>query len=239
MNWKGYFKGLLPPKSSFRVASSGRATICFLRDFSTVLNSFRYSLEAHPSGSNVQSISLRTVTKRSRISPQLSPPYLFFLALLILLASGCQRASNVSSLKVGDKAPPFNLKLLSGDTKDLSVYQGKGLVITFMSSWCPCSKQSIPLFKEAYAVYKDKGVEFLMIGIQDGRGKFERFVEERGIPFPAGYDKGDRIASAYGVHSPPTTVFIGRDGEVKRVFYGNIGRDIGKETFFKWIDEVV
>lgn len=164
---------------------------------------------------------------------------LFLLSLLILLASGCQKVDSVASLRVGDKAPSFNLKLLSGDTKDLTAYQGKGLVITFMASWCPCSKQSIPLFKEAYRAYEDKGVEFLMIGIQDGRGKFERFVEEKGIPFPAGYDKGDRIALAYGVNSPPTTVFIGRDGEVKRVFYGNIGRDIGQEEFFKWIDEVV
>ena len=111
-----------------------------------------------------------------------------------------------------------------GEKSHLDLYSGKGLAITFMSSWCPCSNDSIPLMNGAYTDNKDKNLAFLMVGIQDSRAKFRQFVEKWQIPFPAGYDEGNRIAREYGVHSPPTTIFIDRNGDVKRVFYGNIAK---------------
>jgi len=157
----------------------------------------------------------------------------FFLSILI---TGCMEDKG-KILQIGQKAPPFSLDLLDGKQTSLDQYAGKGLAITFMSSWCPCSKDSIPFFKEAYKKYKNDNIQFLMIGIQDARGKFEKIVAKWKVPFPAGYDKGDRIARDYGVQAPPTTIFIDKDGSVKRVFYGNI-KDKEKE-FPQWIEEIL
>jgi len=44
--------------------------------------------------------------------------------------------------------------MLDGKQSSLEQYAGKGLVITFMSSWCPCSNDSMPLMKQAYANHK-------------------------------------------------------------------------------------
>lgn len=139
-------------------------------------------------------------------------------------------------LQVGEKAAPFALELVSGKQSQLEQYAGKGLVITFMSSWCPCSNDSMPLMKQAYAKHGSQ-VAFLMIGIQDSRSKFEKFVEKWQVPFPAGYDKGDRIAADYGVSSPPTTFFIDKSGIVKRAFYGNIAKK--PEEFQRWVEEII
>ena len=76
-----------------------------------------------------------------------------------------------------------------------------------------------------------------MVGIQDARSKFEKIVAKWDVPFPAGYDKGERIARDYGVSAPPTTIFIDKTGAVKRVFYGNI-KDKEKE-FPQWIEEII
>jgi len=76
-----------------------------------------------------------------------------------------------------------------------------------------------------------------MIGIQDSRSKFEKYVQKWGVPFSAGYDKGDRIAKDYGVGSPPTTFFIDKNGIVKRAFYGNIAKK--PDEFQQWIKEIL
>lgn len=151
------------------------------------------------------------------------------------LISGCSEESR-PLLQVGEKAAPFTLELIGGKQSQLEQYAGKGLVITFMSSWCPCSNESMPLMKQAYAEHGNGEVAFLMVGIQDSRSKFEKYVEKWDVPFPAGYDKGDRIANVYGVSSPPTTFFIDRNGIVKRAFYGNIAKK--PDEFRQWVEEI-
>lgn len=161
------------------------------------------------------------------------------LCLTFLLAgilSGCAEDSR-PLLQVGEKAVPFSLELLDGGTSRMENYAGKGLVITFMSSWCPCSNESIPLMKQAHARHKDDPVVFLLVGIQDSRSKFEGFVKKWEVPFPTGYDKSDRIAKDYGVSSPPTTFFIDRNGIVKRAFYGNIAKK--PDEFQQWVKEII
>ena len=158
---------------------------------------------------------------------------MFFFAL-----AGCDMEGPKGApptLETGSAAPPFALQLIGGGEAALSGYKGKPLVITFMASWCPCSHESAPVFKAVYEEYREKGVQFLMIGMQDGRSKFEKFYKEKGFPYPAGFDEGDRIAALYGVSSPPTTFFIGRDGTVVSSFYGKI---VEKERLTAWVEGI-
>ncbi|MCP5074898.1 MAG: TlpA family protein disulfide reductase [Rhodobacteraceae bacterium] len=143
-------------------------------------------------------------------------------------------------LEIGAKPPPSMLTLLNGETREVTDHPAQAQVITFMSSWCPCSKQSIPLMKKAFERYNsraDSKIAFLMIGFQSPQSKFEDIAGKWRVPFPVGFDKGDKIARAYGVKAPPTTVFIDMEGKVKRVFYGNI-KDKEKD-FHKWMNELL
>jgi len=151
--------------------------------------------------------------------------------------SGCSEEASKPLLQVGEKALPFTLELLDGKQSHLEDYAGKGLVVTFMSSWCPCSNESMPLMKHAYSEHRNDPIVFLLVGTQDSRSKFEKFVAKWDVPFQAGYDKGDRIAKDYGVSSPPTTFFIDKNGVVKRAFYGNIAKK--PDEFKQWIKEIL
>ena len=159
-----------------------------------------------------------------------------FIALLALLLSGCFDEV-AAPLQVGVKAPPFVLELIAGGQATMKAPHGNGHVITFMSSWCPCSNESIPLIKDAHQRYGERDITFLLVGIQDPESKFEAFVEKWQLPFPAGYDADNKIARAYGVSAPPTTIFVDRQGLVKRVFYGNIKDKEGE--FLEWTDELL
>ncbi len=157
-------------------------------------------------------------------------------AFLALFVAGCFDEV-AAPLQVGTKAPPFKLELISGGQADMEAPHGNGHVITFMSSWCPCSNESIPLIKEAHQRFAKQDIAFLLVGIQDPESKFDAFVEKWQLPFPAGYDEGNEIARAYGVSAPPTTIFVDRDGLVKRVFYGNIKDKQGE--FLEWTNELL
>ncbi len=161
------------------------------------------------------------------------PAAVFFLAALV---SGCLEEP-VALLRVGEKAPPFTLDLLDGAKIDLAHYAEKPLVITFMSSWCPCSNESIPLMKQAYQSNKDSTIEFLMVGMQDSESKFEKFVEKWETPFPAGFDKSGEVTRDYGVSAPPTTIFVDKTGNINRVFYGNIAEK--PDEFRNWIEDIL
>ncbi|MCP4315429.1 MAG: TlpA family protein disulfide reductase [Hyphomicrobiales bacterium] len=161
------------------------------------------------------------------------------VVFLTLLLTGCLE-ENTLPLKIGAKAPPSTLTLLNGETREVPDDLGQAQVITFMSSWCPCSNQSIPLMKEAFEQYNSgpqSKIAFLMIGFQSPRSKFEDIASKWQVPFPVGYDDGDKIARAYGITAPPTTVFIDTEGNVIRVFYGNI-KDI-EEEFLQWVGELL
>lgn len=159
---------------------------------------------------------------------------LLFLAALAL--SGCLDGAPLEPLRVGDPAPPFTLTLTDGQTvRSLADFRGKGLVVTFMASWCPCSNDSLPMFAAQYQRVQGRA-EFLMIGIQEAESKFNAFVKERKIAYLSAFDRAN-VAREYGVNAPPTTVFIDADGKVKRYFYGNI-KD-RQELFPQWVDEVL
>jgi peroxiredoxin len=161
---------------------------------------------------------------------------LVVVLLFALLASGCTEDAS-KALHVGEKAPSFTIDLINGETTSLDQYSGKGVAITFMSSWCPCSNESVPIMKQTQQDHQADGLVIIMVGIQDSKAKFSDFIEKWSIPFPAGYDKGDRIAGDYGVRAPPTTVFVDKSGIVKRVFYGNIKDQ--EENFRGWIEEIL
>lgn len=159
------------------------------------------------------------------------------LAVCLMLALSACLEDDVKPLAVGVQAPAFTLELVGGGTAKMAPPYPNGRVITFMSSWCPCSNESIPLMKNTYRDYREKGIEFLLVSIQDSEGKFRKFIEKWEVPFLAGYDPGEKISRAYGVTAPPTTVFVDRDGKVRRVFYGNI-KDKEKE-FLQWTKELL
>lgn len=159
---------------------------------------------------------------------------LAFLAAFLLAAAGC--SSKEPTARIGDPAPDFTVSTVLGKTIKLEEFRGKPLVLTFMAEWCPCSNKSAPVFKEAYRTYHPKGVEFVILGFQDSQSKFNEFVTRQAFPYPAAFDKDDKIGISYGVHAPPTTFFILPDGKIQRAYYGKITEI---QQLSDWIDEML
>jgi peroxiredoxin len=64
-------------------------------------------------------------------------------------------------------------------------------------------------------------VVFLSVNVSwDNEGPARKFVEEYHLPFLVGRDADGRIGDLYGVEATPTTLFIGKDGNLRERLEG-------------------
>ena len=73
-------------------------------------------------------------------------------------------------------------------------------------------------------------MQFLGINIFDEEPNGRRFIQDRRVPYPAGFDEGNRIAALYGVEGTPTSFFITRSGRVMAIEVGAMDAVTLRET---------
>ncbi len=77
----------------------------------------------------------------------------------------------------------FTLLDLDNNEVSLSDFKGKIVVINFWSTGCPPCRAEIPDFVEAYNECKDRGVQFIGVGL-DNAENLRAFAEEYNISYP-------------------------------------------------------
>jgi peroxiredoxin Q/BCP len=108
----------------------------------------------------------------------------------------------MAKLRVGDRAPEFELQGTGGQAYRLGDYRGRGVIIAFYpGDFTPvCTKQ--------FCSYRDDGdrLEALglpMVGISpQSVESHEQFAERHGLTVPLLSDPGKRVARSFGVLGP-------------------------------------
>jgi thiol-disulfide isomerase/thioredoxin len=117
----------------------------------------------------------------------------------------------------------------------------KVVIIQIMGTWCPNCLDETKYYKELYDNYHTQGLEIISIGyeapetFEEQAAKIRRLKERHNLSFTflvgGKANKGkasDDFAMLNEVISFPTTIFIGRDGSVKRIHTGFTGPGTGK-----------
>ena len=132
-----------------------------------------------------------------------------------LLAYGFTRdARYIQSPLVARQAPSFTLTLFDGKVVRLADFRGKAVLVNFWASWCvPCRAEAAAL-ESAWQKYKDRGVVFLGVNIQDKEEDARAFMKEFGITYLNGRDASGKIAVDYGVWGIPETFFVDAQGRI-------------------------
>ena len=137
--------------------------------------------------------------------------------------------------RVQKPAPDFTLPLLDGGALTLSQYLGQPLVINFWASWCPPCRQEAPALERTWRAYKDRGVVFVGVDIQDTKEDARVYLREYDVTYPNVLDGDGKVTVDYGVIGLPITFFVSRDGIVERRWVGAVK----ERQLVAWVDELL
>ncbi len=120
------------------------------------------------------------------------------------------------SLGEGDTAPDVTLTLLNGETKRLSDYRGKVVVLDFWATWCAPCRFTMPKMIQFYNRHRNDDVELIGVSVDvASREQVEAFVREMEVNYPIAVDAESSAKSAYQIKSLPTLFVIDKEGIIR------------------------
>ncbi len=149
--------------------------------------------------------------------------------------------------RMKNPAEPFRFSFPDPDGKTISStderFKNKVVIVTITGSWCPNCYDEAPVLQEFYDRYRERGLEVVALSFEytgdaarDAR-QVRTFAKRVGARYPILYaggveDAGKTLSQLVNFGAYPTTIYIGRDGLVKRVHAGFEGKATG-ERFTK------
>ena len=112
-------------------------------------------------------------------------------------------------LKVGDKAPEFDITDQDGKVHKVSNYQGKKVILYFYpKDLTPgCTTQSCDL-RDNYQAFLAKGYEVLGASA-DSAKRQQNWINKHELPFPLLADETKEVINAFGIWGPKK--FMGKE----------------------------
>lgn len=97
---------------------------------------------------------------------------------------GLQKAIKVG-FQVGDRAPDFDLRSLSGSRVKLSDLSGKPVLLNFWATWCAPCRVEMPWLVALDERYRTKGLEIIGVSMDDSVAVQEvgSFARVRGVKY--------------------------------------------------------
>ncbi len=142
------------------------------------------------------------------------------------LMGGSQSVLPGDAIQQGAKAIlAANLPDIQGENQVVSQWLGNVLVVNFWATWCTPCREEIPEFIEAQEKFRDQGLVFVGIAI-DQADKVKMFSEEFDINYPVlvgSLNTWSLLEAAGNRQSAlPYTVVINRSGEIVETYLGRV-----------------
>jgi len=142
--------------------------------------------------------------------------FMFFLAVFTLTAQAG------AILRLGQTAPGFHLKTMTGETVSLGELTHKGpVMLVFYETQCVYCYAHIGEFNALYDKYHGKGLSIVAINyVGEYLVDIKAYAKDNGLKYTVITDKlaSIDVAEAYSVVGSPTIVVVDSKGKI--VYYG-------------------
>ena len=103
---------------------------------------------------------------------------------------------------------------------ELDKYEGQVVVLDFWASWCVPCRRSFPWLNAMHAKYSEQGLVIVGVNVDNDPDAAAAFLEDYPAKFLIHYDTGANLARHYDIQGMPSSVVIGRDGEIEEIHVG-------------------
>ena len=183
-------------------------------------------------------MSRRAVSSRSPNGGRFVRSFVGLAGVLGVAACGAVATSGKGSESggdsaglVGDPAPDFRVKVVTGGTGDVSLrsMRGKVVLVDFWGTFCEPCKKSFPKLQDLHTKYSASGLR--IVGFcedePDEKDAIRGFANTYGAKFAVGWDEDKSIARSYKPETMPTSFLIDKSGVVR---YSHVGYHDGEEV---------
>ena len=173
-----------------------------------------------------------------QLSFQVSDVIRFILLLSLFLFPAT--VTGIDSVRIGDPAPTFILKDLSGTNKYLRDFCGElrsnssiphVVILSFFATWCTPCRHEIPILEKFNNDFKQENIKIFLVDVGEENDKVRSFVSANNITLPILLDSYVTTAKNYGVadsrgsYSLPQLFIIDREGKINYISKGISKKD--------------
>jgi thiol-disulfide isomerase/thioredoxin len=161
-------------------------------------------------------------------------------------STGKPHLTSPLELTGADTTAPFRFDFFDVDGRRVTSndprFRGKVVLVDIFGSWCPTCHYAAPELVRFYRRYRARGLEVVGLAYEvtgdtaTDRRQLRRYRDKFGITFPlllAGINDTEAAAATLpqltGFTSFPTTLFLGRNGKIRRVHAGFYGPATGAQ----------
>lgn len=159
---------------------------------------------------------------------------ILLLLVLTVLVSGCEGESTGSG--VGDRAPDFELKDLSGKVVSLSDLRGSPVMLNFWATWCGPCRSEMQYLENIYETWSEKGLVFFTINCGESIMSVKDYLESQSLSLPVLMDSLRTVMYRYDVSGIPTTFFIDKNGIIQDM---NVGAFPSEESIEEYLNDLI
>lgn len=122
----------------------------------------------------------------------------------------------LTQLRVGSKAPNFNLPSISGQRVSLKDYEGKYVLLGFWSSWSSASMAEITILESLYKRYHND-IAFIMVSTDSSMADLKRFAVSRKLTTTLlWFDNDPDVLKNYQIKAIPNFFLIDPYGNIEQ-----------------------
>ena len=124
-------------------------------------------------------------------------------------------------LNIGDKAPDFYLPNEEDETKTLSDYKGKYVLLDFWATWCKPCIQEIPYLSKAKQHFKNDNFEIISICVDKNtdiqKSIWKNTLAKHNTNWTQLYEGGENTLRSYKIKGFPTLILVNPQGIIVEI----------------------
>lgn len=130
-----------------------------------------------------------------------------------------ERIETYRKIEARSPLPAFRTEDPTGKPVSLNDLKGKVVVLDFWASWCAPCRAYVPALREHYNRYKDKGVVFVSVSVDDDKDKWKKAMDELHMEWmqvlaDGGFKEETGVRKLFNITGIPHLVIVDKDGRI-------------------------